>query len=301
MPTLPLLEQARRARGLTQAALARSAGISVPTLRALQRGSGTLRSLQEVMRILDLDWGWMPIGTDPVQPIVARRLAKGLTQADLARRVGCARGTIIDLEKNLGGSVAILIAVLSALGLRPALRSRTRDVKPGLVPPRNAPSRDMVMTPPDLAAAILSHFEGRMTGRILDPARGCRAFFDQLPAHLERDWCEVTEGRDFLTSTRPVDWIVTNPPWSRLRDFTRHAMTLAPNIVWLAPLVNLTTKARLRDIEAAGFGIAEILWLDTPKGWPQSGFQLAAVHLKKGHTGGWKAGRLGCAGQLQAA
>jgi hypothetical protein len=159
----------------------------------------------------------------------------------------------------------------------------------------------MVMTPPDLAAAILSHFEGRMTGRILDPARGRGAFFDQFPAHLERDWCELTEGRDFLTSTQPVDWIVTNPPWSRLRDFTRHAMTLAPNIVWLAPLVNLTTKARLRDIEAAGFGIAELLWLDTPKGWPQSGFQLAAVHLNEGHAGGWKTGRLGRAGQMEVA
>jgi hypothetical protein len=36
------------------------------------RRSGTLRSLQEVIRILDLDWGWVPTGTDPVQPIVAR-------------------------------------------------------------------------------------------------------------------------------------------------------------------------------------------------------------------------------------
>lgn len=94
---------------------------------------------------------------------------------------------------------------------------------------------------------------------------------------------------------------MTNPPWSRLRDFTRHAMTPAPNIVWLAPFVNLTTKARLRDIEAAGFGIAELLWHDIPKGWPQSRFQLPAVHLTKGHTGGWKTGRLGCAGQMEAA
>jgi len=92
------------------------------------------------MRILDLDRGWVPTGTDPVQPIVARRRAMGLTQADLARHVGCARGTIIDLEKNLGGSVAILIAVLSALGLRPALRSRTRDATPGLVPASSRPA-----------------------------------------------------------------------------------------------------------------------------------------------------------------
>ena len=64
---------------------------------------------------------------------------------------------------------------------------------------------------------------------------------------------------------------MTNPPWSRLRDFTRHAMRIAPNVVWLAPLTNLTTKARLRDLDEAGFGIAELVLIDTPKDWPQSG------------------------------
>jgi hypothetical protein len=80
---------------------------------------------------------------------------------------------------------------------------------------------------------------------------------------------------------------MTNPPWSRLRDFSRHAMRIAPNIVWLAPLTNLTTKARLRDLDEAGFGIAELVLIDTPKGWPQSGFQLVAAWLRKGHSGGW--------------
>ena len=33
-------------------------------------------------------------------------------------------------------------------------------------------------------------------------------------------------------------------------------MTIAHHIVWLAPIVNLTTKARLKDLEEHGFGIA---------------------------------------------
>ena len=86
---------------------------------------------------------------------------------------------------------------------------------------------------------------------------------------------------------------MTNPPWSRLRDFTLHAMRIAPDIVWLAPLTNLTTKARLRDLEANGFGIAELVKIDTPRGWPQSGFQLVAAHLRKGHAGSWTVSRLG--------
>ncbi|WP_233517189.1 hypothetical protein [Pseudotabrizicola alkalilacus] len=148
------------------------------------------------------------------------------------------------------------------------------------------------MTPAPLAAAVIAHFSGRLEGSILDPARGQGAFFDQFPAHLDAHWCELADGRDFLEWSAPVDWIITNPPWSRLRDFTRHAMAVAENIVWLAPIVNMTTKARLRDLDEFGFGVAELLLIDTPKSWPQSGFQLAAVHLKKRHHGDWRVLRL---------
>ena len=64
------------------------------------------------------------------------------------------------------------------------------------------------------------------------------------------------------------------------------------NIVWLVHMPNITTKARLRDLEQHGFGVAELVWVDTPRGWPQSGFQLVAAHLKRGYSGPWKQCRL---------
>jgi len=51
---------------------------------------------------------------------------------------------------------------------------------------------------------------------------------------------------------------------------------------------NITTKARLRDLEQHGFGVAELVWVDTPRDWPQSGFQLVAAHLKRGYSGPWR-------------
>ena len=51
---------------------------------------------------------------------------------------------------------------------------------------------------------------------------------------------------------------------------------------------NITTKARLRDLEEHGLGVAELVWVDTPRDWPQSGFQLVAAHLKRGYSGPWK-------------
>ena len=243
------------------------------------------------MAVLDLHWGWAPDRVQAARALADRRRARGLSQAQLADRIGVSRPVIIALERDLGATVATLVRAAAVLGVRSVLRAAPSG-RGGLVPATNCPAQDLVMTPPELAAAVIGHFADRMTGKVLDPARGQGAFYDRFPTHLERDWCEITEGRDFLDWREPVDWVMTNPPWSRLRDFTRHAMRIASNIVWLAPLTNLTTKARLRDLDEAGFGIAELVLIDTPKDWPQSGFQLVAAWLRKGHSGGWSVTRL---------
>ena len=285
------LRNTRRQQGLTQASVATSAKISLPTLRALERGEGGVRALAAVMAVLDLRWGWAPDRVQAARALADRRRARGFSQAQLANRIGVSRPVVIALERDLGATVATLVRAAAVLGVRSVLRAAPSG-RGGLVPATNCLAQDLVMTPPELAAVVIGHFAGRMSGTVLDPARGQGAFHDRFPACLDRHWCEITEGRDFLDWHEPVDWVMSNPPWSRLRDFSRHAMRIAPNIVWLAPLTNLTTKARLRDLDEAGFGIAELVLIDTPKGWPQSGFQLVAAWLRKGHSGGWSVVRL---------
>ena len=285
------LRTTRCTYGLTQASVAASAKISLPTLRALERGEGGVRALAAVMAVLDLRWGWAPDRVQAARALADRRRARGFSQAQLANRIGVSRPVVIALERDLGATVATLVRAAAVLGVRSVLRAAPSG-RGGLVPATNCLAQDLVMTPPELAAVVIGHFAGRMSGTVLDPARGQGAFHDRFPACLDRHWCEITEGRDFLDWHEPVDWVMSNPPWSRLRDFSRHAMRIAPNIVWLAPLTNLTTKARLRDLDEAGFGIAELVLIDTPKGWPQSGFQLVAAWLRKGHSGGWSVRRL---------
>lgn len=165
--------------------------------------------------------------------------------------------------------------------LFPALsapRAQGRRLAPG----RNQPSHDMVMTPPALARQIVDYYQP--SGVLLDPCRGDGAFFNAM-LRWSKDvrWCEVAEGRDFLTWQEPADWIITNPPWSKFRPFLRHAMRLAPNIVFLSVMTHFVTKARLRDITRAGFGIEHPLIVRTPRApWPGSGFQLAAWPIRRG-------------------
>ena len=74
-------------------------------------------------------------------------------------------------------------------------------------PPKNAPEKDIVMTPVYLAKNIIEHFEP--TGLILDPCRGEGAFYDNYNTD-NKDWCELGEGKDFLEYNKKVDWIITN-------------------------------------------------------------------------------------------
>ena len=140
---------------------------------------------------------------------------------------------------------------------------------------------DRVWTPDALAAQIVAHFEP--TGRALEPCRGAGAFVRAMPGC---DWCEITDGRDFLTTSGQWDWIVTNPPWSQFRPFLNQAMAVADNVVFLSLVNAFFMQARVGDMRRAGFGIVEILMLPTPaKPWPQTGFQLGATHIRRGHTG----------------
>lgn len=148
-------------------------------------------------------------------------------------------------------------------------------------PNRNYRSDDVVQTPPDMARRLVAHFSP--TGRILEPCCGEGNFLRALPPGTE--WCEISQGRDFFDWQEKVDWIVTNPPWSQIRPFLRHAMRVADNVVFLVTINHLWTKARLRDLHEAGFGLKQIVLLETPKSFPQSGFQLGAVHVARGWAG----------------
>jgi len=147
-------------------------------------------------------------------------------------------------------------------------------------------SNDVVQTPPDLAKKIVSYFSPR--GKILEPCRGKGNFFRFLPC---AEWCEISKGRDFMQYNNHVNWIVTNPPWSKITDFLKHSLDVSDNVVFLLTLNHLWTEARIRAIKERGCGIKTIICLKWPpksSGFPRSGFQLGVVHIKKGWKGGIK-------------
>ena len=145
----------------------------------------------------------------------------------------------------------------------------------------NADRNDVVMTPKHIAKALIDHFKPE--GKILEPCKGTGNFLKYLPEDTQ--WCEISEGRDFMDFKEKVDWIITNPPWSKVRKFMNHSMVISDNVVFLTTIVHLWMKARLRDVKRKGFGIREIVIFETPTSFPAGGFQVGAFHLQRGYEG----------------
>jgi len=167
--------------------------------------------------------------------------------------------------------------------------------------PTNKKREDCVQTPLDLAIDIVNHFKPQ--GKILEPCKGDGNFIKAYETYnlinqfsgqdgIKWAYTEILEGKDFFEWTEKVDWIITNPPYSKLRKFLQKSMEVSDNVVFLTTINHLWLKARLRDIDNAHFGIKEIIIFDTPKTFPQAGFQIGCFYLKKGYVGEIKFGKM---------
>jgi len=141
--------------------------------------------------------------------------------------------------------------------------------------------KDVELTPPATAEMVVKHFNP--SGRMLDPCRGDGAFWNHMPG---ADWCEIREGRDFMEWETPVDWIVSNPPYSSLLGFLRHSFKVADNVVYAIPAGKVFQSIPYLDLINEYGGIREILILGRGRaiGLPL-GFAVAAVHFKRGYKG----------------
>ena len=137
------------------------------------------------------------------------------------------------------------------------------------------------MTPRWCAWDMVHHFAP--TGRILEPFRGTGVFTSLLPGAL---WCEIAEGRDFYQWDQPVDWIISNPPYSQTRRCFAHARQLASHVVFLVPLRNIVSGyGFLWELQDTG-GLREIRLYGTGArlGFPM-GNAIGAVYWQRGYQG----------------
>ncbi len=144
-------------------------------------------------------------------------------------------------------------------------------------------ANDKIYTPIKVAKRIIDLFQP--TGKVLDAFKGKGAFYNQYPEYVEKDWCEIEEGRDFFDYKKQVDWIITNPPYSIFDEVLEHSFETADNIVYLVPLSKIfTSLKRIRSILSFG-NIKEIHIISAGKcGFP-FGFPACAIYMQRGFKG----------------
>lgn len=154
-----------------------------------------------------------------------------------------------------------------------------------LTPGKNTADKDQHQTPPCIAQVLTDLLD--VTGRVLEPGRGDGAFYNAFPDHSEKLWCEINEGRDFFGFHEPVDWIVTNPPFSLFFEFLRHSVELANDIAYYCTINHaIALRARNRFMRENKFGVVKVVTTNTPpEPWPQSGFQVGLVHWRRYYDG----------------
>ncbi len=140
---------------------------------------------------------------------------------------------------------------------------------------------DIVYTPDWCARDLIGYF--KPSGKMLEPCKGEGAILKYMPT---ADWCEIREGRDFFAYGQQVNWIITNPPYSMLKEFYEHGISISENCVFLVPfhtfvrrgslLNSAWLKGWIKHVRFYGGGQA----LNFPMGNP-----IAALHFERGYVG----------------
>jgi len=68
-------------------------------------------------------------------------------------------------------------------------------------------------TPFALAKLLIDKIPLEVGDVVYEPFKGEGNFYNQFPETIHKDWSEIREGRNFLTYIKPVDWVITYPPF----------------------------------------------------------------------------------------
>ena len=126
-------------------------------------------------------------------------------------------------------------------------------------------------TPPECAKDLLAFIPLQPNDRVIEPFKGEGAFFNSFPPHVQKDWAEIEQGKDYTDISGEYDWVITNPPfrlntngtrvnsfWYLLDYFTQRAKKGIAFLANDACFGTLTPK-RQQILKDRGWGITKIV------------------------------------------
>ena len=213
-----------------QRTLAERSGESAQAIFRLERGIGSVSTLEAVMRALDFRLTGIGPGKSLADQLRTRRLKLSMTIKALAKRTALSPTTIRSVELG-GGSVASILKILNAL----APKAKRRAPERAYWGQGDKDDRDSRFTPPDFMESIYASF-----GRIdLDPCA-----HPSSPVAASKKYI-LANGDDGLRDAWSGEFVYVNPPFSNQLNWLRraHEQWRLGNVATIACLVPARTDS----------------------------------------------------------
>jgi hypothetical protein len=126
-------------------------------------------------------------------------------------------------------------------------------------------------TPEELCKQLIKYVPLHDGDMVLEPFKGEGSFFNNFPNNTINDYCEIEEGLDFKDYDKPIDWVISNPPF-KLETGTKHVNSFYYLLDYYLSRVNkgiaflgndrcfsTLTPKRIKSINDKGFYIQKIV------------------------------------------
>ncbi len=145
-------------------------------------------------------------------------------------------------------------------------------------------TNDIFYTPNELVIQLLKETPYSYDDSILDPFYGEGAFFNCFQSlsnqNPNNNWLEIEKGKDFFKYNIKHDWIISNPPFSKITEVLKHSLKIAnKGIGYIMPSYSLS-YSRIKLMHKFGFNIQKTVYFNNPKEW-SIGFQMIYVIFVK--------------------
>jgi hypothetical protein len=119
---------------------------------------------------------------------------------------------------------------------------------------------DVFLTPVPVVKIMIDMCDITPGMKVLDPCKATGNFYNNLP-DCNKDWCEITEGKDYFDYNEKVDLVIGNPPYSIWSKWLDHTAKITDKFCYVFGVLNLT-PFRLKQLEEKGFGLTKMHMLN---------------------------------------
>ena len=117
--------------------------------------------------------------------------------------------------------------------------------------------RDRIFTPEEVVKILITKIPAKPQDSWCDCCYGQGVFFNNFPTE-NKEFYEIDLGKDFLISEKKYDWIVTNIPFSKPKEFIKKMSDNCIKGFGILCLANSMTATRLKELEKKGLFLNSI-------------------------------------------